>query len=379
MNQFDLNLFETMEAHITKDNFKALFGPHRRPSKEDFLWLCDVNRMYQVDHAQQFRGFNNAAIYYKLILKKYNQKSNVQAGTPQIQDKIKKLTDNSTINELFGVENKLDKLAVANKDQLEPLSRDPIRLAYTATIEKQLIENSTTIISKSYYDMSSVSAQAPGVSYRNVGPTMSVSDNIGYTIWFNLNNYIMGETYSFFNYYDSDNSLGWKSNLINDTINVNLNSATYSFDLTGATIPNTIGLDENTWYCYVLNIDQRQRTMDQFIYKRNIDDEDDAASLNSTVLKLVYENTQVITPVGFELENTNAELLGSDMNLTNVRLFNDIIPKSTHNKILNQYIVGVDSKFMLFADNATARIYLPLLPYGNENPGNEYGSTHDGL
>jgi hypothetical protein len=58
MNQFDLNLFDTMEAHITKQQFKEIFGPQRRP-KEDF---CNVNRMYQVDHAQQFRSFNNAAL-----------------------------------------------------------------------------------------------------------------------------------------------------------------------------------------------------------------------------------------------------------------------------------------------------------------------------
>ena len=70
MNQFDLNLFETMQVHITKQQFKEVFGVQRRPSKEDFLYFCDVNRMYQVDHAQQFRSFNNAAVYYKLILKK---------------------------------------------------------------------------------------------------------------------------------------------------------------------------------------------------------------------------------------------------------------------------------------------------------------------
>jgi hypothetical protein len=41
--------------------------------------------MYQVDHAQQFRSFNNAAVYYKLILKKYTQKSKCQAGTVDIK------------------------------------------------------------------------------------------------------------------------------------------------------------------------------------------------------------------------------------------------------------------------------------------------------
>ena len=41
--------------------------------------------MYQVDHAQQFRNFNNSAVYYKLILKKYTQKRNVVADNIEIK------------------------------------------------------------------------------------------------------------------------------------------------------------------------------------------------------------------------------------------------------------------------------------------------------
>lgn len=366
MNQFDLNLFETMEVHITKENFKLAFGPHRRPSKEDFLWFCDVNRMYQVDHAQQFRGFNNSAVYYKLILKKYSQKANVQAGSQQIQDKLKQLTKNSTIDELFGIENTQDKAAVANKDQFKPLTKDPIRLDYSATIDKELIENSSTVISKSHYDLSSVAFGTSAVTYKNLDSVIKVSDNIGFFVWFNINNYVVNEEYSFFNYYDETNSLGWKTSLMNDSISVTLNSSTYSFNLTGATAANTVGLDEETWYCYVLNIDQRQRKMTQYIYKRDVDMEEDAPNLVSTVLRPVYEYEQDMTPIEYELENTPAEILGSDMKLTNVRLFIDVIPKDQHNKILNQYIIRDDSQFMVFADNATTRLYLPSMPLGNE-------------
>jgi hypothetical protein len=140
MNQFDLSLFESMNVHITKKQFKEIFGPQRRPSKEDFLYFCDVNRMFQVDHAQQFRNFNNSAIYYKLVLKKYTQKANVKAGTQEIQNKLQQLTKNSTINELFGIENAQDKASIANKDQFAPLTKETIRLEYKATIDKELIK-----------------------------------------------------------------------------------------------------------------------------------------------------------------------------------------------------------------------------------------------
>jgi hypothetical protein len=85
MNQFDLNLFDTMEAHITKQQFKEIFG-----LKEDLvkkISYTNVNRMYQVDHAQQFRSFNNAAVYYKLI-KKYTQKSKCQSRYCRYKNKL---------------------------------------------------------------------------------------------------------------------------------------------------------------------------------------------------------------------------------------------------------------------------------------------------
>jgi hypothetical protein len=363
MNQFDLSLFENMNVHITKKQFKEIFGPQRRPSKEDFLYFCNLNRMFQVDHAQQFRNFNNSAVYYKLVLKKYTQKANVIAGNQQIQTKLDQLTKNSTIDELFGVENVQDKASIANKDQFKPLTREPIRQEIMAEINKELIENSSTIIAKANYDLSTVEQGTTAVRYKNLDPKLDVSDNIGFQIWFNLNNYVMDEVYSFFNYYDEDNSKGWSAELLNDTIIVTLNTETYHFDLSGVPVNETNALNEEVWYCYVLNIEQRQRKMQQYIYKRNIELEEEAATLTNTILKQVYKNEQDITPITFEMEGVNPELLGSDMKATNIRVFLDVIPESEHTKICNQYIIRDDSKYLVFADNATTRLYLPNFPY----------------
>ena len=359
MNQFDLNLFSTMEVHVTKEQFKQIFGVQRRPSKEDFLYFCNLNRMYIVDHAQQFRGFNNSAVYYKLILKKYNQKASIQSGTTEIQNKMDMLTQNSTIDSLFGIENSQDKASIANKDQFKPLTKDPIRLKYLATIDKELIENASTVISKSHYDLSSVDYETPGVQYFNLDPLLGVSDNIGFTVWFSINNYILDEYYNMFDYYDNPNSLGWSVNLKNDKIIVMLNENQYDFDFgTG----DVIELEEETWYCYVLNVDQRNRKMSQYIYKRNVELEEDAVRLASTVLKKVHSNEQTIEPVDYQLEGIDPVILGSDMKLTNIRLFLDVIPEDTHNKILNQYVIREDSKYLVFADNANTRLYLPNFP-----------------
>lgn len=362
MNQFDLNLFETMEVHITKKQFKEAFGVQRRPSKEDFLYFCDVNRMYQVDHAQQFRNFNNAAVYYKLILKKYSQKANVQAGNNDIQNVLDKLTNNSTIDQLMGIEQTRDKSSVANKPQIAPLTRDPIRLEYFVDLDRELIENSSTIISKSHYDLSSVNNGNIAVQYKNLDPILKVSSNIGFMMWFNINNYIQDEVYNFMKHYDDSNSLGWKVNLVNDTFKVTLNNDEYDFDLEPYTSGDPTGLYEDTWYCYVLNINQRDREIEQYIYKRDVIDEDDAPSLTSTILKNVYKDKQTMVPISYEIRDNYPVVLGSDMKATNLRLFVDIIPEDTHNKILNQAIIRDDSKYLVFADNANTRIVLPHFP-----------------
>ncbi len=360
MNIFDLDLFETMEAHITKKQFKEIFGPQRRPSKEDFLFFCDVNRMFQVDHAQQFRAFNNQAVYYKLILKKYTQKANVKADNIKIKNEIDMLTKNTTIDELFGIEQTKDKAGIANKKEQAPLTRDQIRLDIFAEIDKELVENSTTIISKSHYDLSSVAYREVAVSYKNLDPVFKVSDNVGFFTWFNINNYIPGEIYNFFKFYDDNNSLGWKVDLEADKIRVNMNSDIYEFELNN-TFDNT-ALEEEVWYCYVLNINQRQRKLEHFIYKRNVEFEEDAPNLSSNKLLQVYKFEQDMKPVNFQLE-TGPVILASDMKLTNVRLFLDVIPEDVHNKVLNQYIIGDDSKYLVFADNATTRLILPFFPY----------------
>lgn len=365
-NQFDLSLFDTFEIHIPKDAFKSKFGVDKRPSKEDFLWFCELNRMYQVEHAQQFRNFNNSAIYWKIMLKKYVQKANVIGVNQAITDKVKELTKNTTIDELFGLENTLDKKDIANKEQLRPLTQDKLRTEIKCDISKELIMNSSTVISKNNYDLATVEAAADAIVYRGFRNYFEVSDNFSFLIWFNIHNYTVNDTYSFIDYYDATNTKGFKIDLKSDVITLTLNNATYSMSMTAS--GGADALTEQVWYAYLINVDQRQRKISQWIYKRNVTLEKDAEMLQSTILLKLYSNTQTLTPVEFELESDiRMRIRGSDMKVTNLRFFNDIVPESEHSKQLNQYIIGEDYKNLIFADNANKRLSLPNYEFGQVN------------
>lgn len=362
MNQFDLNLFETMQVHITKQQFKEIFGPQRRPAKEDFLYFCDLNRLFSVDHAQQFRNFNNSAVYYKLVLKKFNKTANVNYANNEVKQTVDKLTKNSTIDELFGEQIKEDKKSIVN-DQFKPLSEDPIRLNYYAEISKELIENSTTIISKSHYDLSSVNMGDLAVQYLNMNNNLKKSSNLSFVAWFNINNYIKDEIYHFFSNYDENSKMGIKMYLKNDSIKLLFNETEYKFDL--ITPANDVNaLFEESWYCYTVNINQMERTLEQWVYKRDVDNEEWASRLYSTILRKVYTKKENLTPQEYYIESSNSsKILGSDMKITNIRLFSDVIPESHHHKLLNQYIIGNDSSHLIFADNANEKLILRRFPY----------------
>ena len=77
----------------------------------------------------------------------------------------------------------------------------------------------------------------------------------------------------------------------------------------------------------------------------------------------MFTNTQDYTPVDFELVGIDSLIYASDMKVTNIRLFSEVIPVTEHNKILNQYIIADDSKYLVFADNASTKIVLPYFPY----------------
>jgi hypothetical protein len=181
-----------------------------------------------------------------------------------------------------------------------------------------------------------------------------------------MNNYTNNDNYYLFDYYDEINDLGFKITLNNKSIVTKVNGIDYT--LTLGDEGSSTGLSEEVWYGYILNIDQRQRKISQYIYKRNIEDEDLGARISTTILRKVNSSQQDFEPIEFKLENVSAKLKGCDMKITNIRLFGDVVPENQHSKMLNQSIIRDDSKYLIFADNANQRLVLPSFEINQVKP-----------
>jgi hypothetical protein len=361
-------LFDSFEINITKDAFKAAFGIEKRPGINDVLWFCDINKIYTIEHAQAVRNFNNYSIYYKLMLKKYNQKANIIAANQEVQDVLDNLQKNTTLEELMGLENMQDKKATANQEQLrvENKAQETLRVDIYANIEQELIQNASVTVAKTCYEMSTVEFNSPGVVYRNFKFFYKKSDNIGFSCWFNINNITINDAYQFFNYVDDYNN-GFKFFMIGNTIFVNINGTDYEFSLLDLTCKNVNlnenVLSENVWYALVVNINQRLNVLEVYLYKRNVDYEEDAESISSSKLKQLFKFSSVIIPTTIDITpSVHANIPGSDMKITNLRLFNDVLPETSHNKLLNLFLIGPDYKYIIFSDNANQDANLPFNP-----------------
>lgn len=354
-NQFDLSLFEAFEVHITKDEFKNAFGIENRPAKQDFLFLCVTNRMYQVEHAQAYRDFLNSSVYYKVILKKYNNKANIRHLSPETKNALEQLTNNSTLDALFGESNKAEEVRVT-KEQLKPLSFDVVRrtLENRLQIVMEEIVNASLQLSEYHYNLVNVPDNTVAISYNKADKIVTKANNRSVMCWFKLNAIDTTKKYYFLDNYDDALQKGYKIWFENNEIHFKFNALDY--------VLPTPGILSKVWYCFVVSLNQRLNYVEMEVYQRdtmidtNTNEETPADILNTSKLVKQWSQVWENSPADeFAVDTLEMKVWGSNMKLTNIRVFTDIIPKNMYTKVLNQKIVK-SSDFLLLADNAEEKI-----------------------
>ena len=406
MNQFNLDLFDTFEIHIMKDDFKNAFGITRRPGEDDIINFCETGNMFIVKHAQAFKSVMNASTYYKVILEKYEQRSNVRNLVQESKDKIDILTDNTTLDELFGESIKEENNNIANKEQFKPTSMEVYRHKISKKViiydENIIIDNFLTI--KNYYDLSDKTIKdKTAIDYKKSDFKLGKGDNRAFTFWFNFNNLYKEDSYisqemidsydikggidfNFLDNYDSTNKKGYKITYKGNILYFNINNKVYKLK---------VDLLTNVWYGACINVDQSINEISFNVYKRNSELDilmyntitHDNETLSSTDISGItnklndgyvkINNIESVfcsdielvksgSTIGYESEafiiNNKFKLLGSDIKYTNLRVMNDIIP-DVRNFLLEEIVTNEYN--LLLADNAHR--FLTTTNFGSKN------------
>jgi hypothetical protein len=397
INQFNLDFFDTFEIHIMKDEFKNKFGITKRPSEDDILYICEANMLYYVKHAQAYKDIMNAATYYKVILEKYEQKTNIRNLVDESQQQIDALTENTTIESLFGQDNRNDENQIANKEQLYPTTLDKIRQKISSKVEiiKQSVNVGNFEIIKNIYDLSfSTIKGKTAVNYKKSENILKKSDNRSFICWANFKNgydedsrpnntmfldYNIknGIDFNFLENYDSTNNIGYKMFYRGGGLSYKINNNLYRLEQ---------NLSTNIWYAFVVNFDQRQRKLNMYIYRRDTDievtlfnemsfnkqtaisgtteyndyildgyrpitnDEDTYSSGLTLISSVEYD----LDPVEFE-HTEDLRILGSNIYYSNLRILNDVIPTDSITNILYENILR-DGQNVILCDNANKQL-----------------------
>jgi len=409
VNEYMLDMMDTFQVIILKDEFHNAFGIEKRPSQKDIIFFCQANRMYRVKSAQVKRDVMYMGIYYNVVLEKYEKLANEKNLSTKSTNLIDILTNNNTIDSLFGVEIREQEDKIVSK-QLKPITHEVYRLNVNPKlniIKKDIYNSLKDIkIADSYYNLSSLPSGITAVSYTYKDSNLKVSDNRSFNVWFNFNNiydtnkaidestfrsYNINSTsnFEFLNNYDSINNKGYKLSYKNSKISLTINNIDYSLTATGLTT--------NMWYGLTVNLDNRQREVSLDLFKRRYNykitmfthDYKSVILDNTNTSGITYYNSNGYRPVKnteiatrlpdtslyklasikyvdgynnsvvplntFNIDQT-ITINSSDIKLTNIRIYDDVIPDESKSNLLLQRVVQ-DSNNLILADNATKKLF----------------------
>lgn len=341
--------FADFEIHITQEEFDRAFGERdsqgnliksRYPRSKDYMYIPIINRMYEVHTIALADEFNKTNSYWRVMLKKYQERTSVNKNT------FDAATDTLTtgIEEVFGERQREEQEKVSNPQQFQTVistHKDGIRNFYNKDL--QIIDfelkNRWTIVSKNYYDLSAVTEGDLCIEY-DAKSSLEVGKNMAISGWFNPqfqtgsgDHFIIG---------DPTALTGFKTYLNDSEFKVMVNGNTTTFN-------HGLSL-EKRWYGFTLNISNEFSSTSLSIYNLN---ESGLPQSSSSQLTEVFNE---VKPSGLIWNsNSNFQIRGNSMYMTNIRVFEQVIEEEQRSNILNQYIVR-DNQLAKLIDNAIPSI-----------------------
>ena len=342
--------FEDFEIHVTKGQFQSAFGIGPKPMMRDYLYFPLINRMYEVNAVQYADEFNINMTYWRLFLKKFEERTSNIITDTAIEQTLHSLIVG--IDEIFGEEIKDEYTQTSKPEQYQTVFNEVgdgtrFRIHNSLLIKDGQIRNKWTIVSKNYYDLASTLNTNIEVLSYNKKSELAVTDNLAFTVWARPKFTDTTEQVLFDGLY---NNKGLKVTITASTTKVYLNDEIHIFN-------NTNNLENKIWYGFVLNLSNGFKTMSVSIYR--LDPTSNNQKTSSNVKTFVQANHSVINlskTYGWVTQK-NYQLMPAKLDVTNIRLFKKTIGLDQHMNVLQQYVVR-DNQLAHIIDNAIPSIGL---------------------
>ena len=118
-------------------------------------------------------------------------------------------------------------------------------------------------------------------------------------------------------------------------------------------------IPENVWTGVVIKLSDDFGEATLKAYTIDLEEPSPGARFKSNELTNIYSSSLQYT--GTPITTTsNFKLLGSDVNITNLRIFNRLVDDENMSYVLNQYVVE-DSEWLLLFDNAQKQLNVPKM------------------
>jgi len=347
--------FEDFEIHITKGQMESAFGEGIHPRPRDYMYIPRMNRMYEVSSVSFADEFNQNMTYWRVMLKKYEERTSSIVGDDVVGQAIDQEMDQlfTGVEEVLGEEIQGEYRQSTKPEQYQTVFSevgDGIRdrIHNGLVISDKDIRNKWTIISKNHYDLNSVKDLGIECLVYNKYSQLQTSDNLAFSAWFKPNLTTGSAEQVLFDGFE--NQKGLKLTVNETSVKAYINDNVFSY-------PFTDNIVNDNWYGIVYNLNNSFTSTGAYVYKLNNKSNTlTQMSVSDTMTEVMDQTVDLTSPAGW-VTPKKWSLMPGKLAMTNIRLYTKIIGKDQHKNILQQYIVR-DNRLTQIIDNAIPSIQL---------------------
>lgn len=354
-NKLGVDYEVPFEVQVDKRYFESMFNAHAEPRKRDFLYFPMLNRMFEIQGSYAYRSLMMEPVYYKVQLVMYRPNINMI-----IDDASKQFLDNILLNaeDLFEQEVQDEVDDATNPQQMKTISKrfDETRgfLASSLDIRTANFFFNYDSLIEYYYNMGTVGYDEDAVVYK-VKPALNEEHkNFAYSCLFNVPTSAAVNIDFIKGLNDAEDDGMRFSGTYNGVTRELIMDVQLGPDTYNITVP---GINTANWYALMLSVSLEFKQIGINVYEMTVDSYD-GQNHNDFVSK--YNETQILADTSTFSVDKEYRLVGSDVYLANIRLYNRIVPAEEHAFVMSQLFIK-DESMLYIIDNNRPKLNVPFI------------------